>query len=163
MGSKRKRNFSSEKRIKDQMKQFLEQIGEKITEINKDLLTVADVEYKKSELGVRELVLSWRSKKPAFISPPSFQKQENLPTAQKLVNKIDKKLLTDSMGIVKCSYAAPSLLQNYGFRLVVHRRPKLHLIKENEDFEKFLERRVAIIQVAVCGRFHFSSSGGKEQ
>ncbi|CAH8267646.1 unnamed protein product [Arabidopsis lyrata] len=159
----------------EQMKKIFEQFKEKINDLNKELLTIADLDFSslhKSNSGAAEFLLSWRSKKPELINDHSVQLKDecwahafarglsaamkqrgctdNFPTAELLVKQIDRRCLSKSNALIKSINAAPSLREFYGCDLVVHHRPKMTLLKENEEFERFIERRLAIGQVAMC-------------
>ncbi|CAH2052526.1 unnamed protein product, partial [Thlaspi arvense] len=158
----------------NQMKKNFKQISKQNKDLNKKFLTTADGSFYllKSNLDDGEVLLSWRFKRRDLISDPTFQMKddcwahafaralsalmkqhgstENLPTAALLVAQIDKKFLTKTKGLPKSIDAATSVLHNYGCSLVVHHRPKLKLLEDNEEFEKFIERRLAIGPVAVC-------------
>lgn len=81
--------------------------------------------------------------------------KKDFPTSRSLV-QIAKKFLTERDGLPNARALPPLWLRKYKCKLVVHRRPKLGLDKENDDFEKFIERLLAVAPVAMC--FHYVPS-----
>ncbi|XP_019084673.1 PREDICTED: uncharacterized protein LOC104709840 [Camelina sativa] len=82
-----------------------------------------------------------------------------LPTVADLTSLIDSKFLSKINGLPRSEDAATLFRDHYNCEFIVHRRPKLTLVQENEEFEKFIERRLAIGQVAMCFSYVSGYSG----
>ncbi|VVB00549.1 unnamed protein product [Arabis nemorensis] len=74
---------------------------------------------------------------------------DDLPTAKKLLAKINKKLLSKTNSLDITIKTASSILKEYGYELSAHHRLKMHRAKENEAFEKYIEQ-LAIGPVTMC-------------
>ncbi|XP_010456242.1 PREDICTED: uncharacterized protein LOC104737698 isoform X2 [Camelina sativa] len=175
MGKREREHEEPEAKEDSKMDKVLEHLKKQLTEANKLLLTMADTNsYRlvKSGKDVGEIVLTWRLKRPDFVAEPIIQTDDdcwahalaggmtaamkqlgrtgNFPTAEELISRIDANLLSATKALPRVEDAAPMLRQYYNCELVVHHRPKLSLVEKNKDFEKFIERRLATGQVAMC-------------